>query len=92
MATRSTQTQVILSPRTRRLLIGLALPLPVYVAVALIMTWPLVTRLTTHAAGAGYADSYEIIRHGWWIREAILDGRTRSGRRCLPTRRASPAR
>jgi len=39
-----------------------------------LITWPLVPHLTTHAAGAGYGDSYEVIRHAWWTREALMDG------------------
>lgn len=62
------------SDRARRAWLWVGLPLAVYVLAALIVTWPLVTRLDTHAAGAGYGDSYEVIRHVWWAREALLDG------------------
>ena len=60
--------------RLRRALIWVALPLLIYTLAALIMTWPLVRHLTTHAAGAGYGDSFEVIRGTWWAREALLDG------------------
>ncbi|NLX09621.1 MAG: hypothetical protein GXY36_08190, partial [Chloroflexi bacterium] len=62
------------SEKIRRALVLLALPLGVYVLAALIITWPLAARITTHAAGAGWGDSFEVIRHGWWAREALLDG------------------
>lgn len=74
MATTPSHFPVVLSARARRFLIGWALPLAVYAVVAALITWPLVTQITTHAAGAGYADSDEIIRHGWWIKEAIQHG------------------
>lgn len=61
--------------RTRRVVVWAVIPLLVYGAAALALTWPLARHLTTHAAGAGYSDSYEVIRHGWWAREQILDGR-----------------
>jgi hypothetical protein len=60
------------SERTQRALIWVILPLAVYTLAAVIVTWPLAERLTTHAAGTGYSDSYEVIRHGWWTREALL--------------------
>ncbi|WP_119067258.1 hypothetical protein [Aggregatilinea lenta] len=60
--------------RTRRILIAWVLPLAIYAALAALITWPLVTQIGTHAAGAGYADADEIIRHGWWIKEAVLHG------------------
>ena len=74
MTTTSAHSPIILSDRARRILVGWALPLMVYAVLAALITWPLVTQITTHAAGAGYADSDEIIRHGWWIKEAILHG------------------
>ncbi|MBN1202966.1 MAG: hypothetical protein JXJ20_14040 [Anaerolineae bacterium] len=62
------------SEHTRRALIWVALPLIVYALAAGVITWPLVRQIDTHAAGAGYSDSYEVIRHGWWMREALLHG------------------
>lgn len=49
-------------------------PLLFYTAVALGLTFPLIARLTTHAAGAPYGDAFEVIRAIWWTREAILRG------------------
>lgn len=53
---------------------GVVLPVVVYIVAAVLITWPLARQLTTHAAGAGYSDSFELIRHTWWTREAVLDG------------------
>jgi hypothetical protein len=52
----------------------IALPILVFFTAAVLITWPLARHLTTHAAGAGYSDSYELIRHIWWTREALRDG------------------
>jgi hypothetical protein len=60
--------------QTRRALIWVALPVIVYTVVALGMTWPLVKHLNSHAAGVSYGDSTELIRHTWWIREALWHG------------------
>ncbi len=49
-------------------------PLVMYTVAALLITWPLVGHLSTRAAGAGYGDSYEVTRHVWWAREALLKG------------------
>jgi hypothetical protein len=51
-----------------------ALPLVVYLAAALFMTWPLATQITTHFAGPGHTDSYEYARLGWWGRYALMAG------------------
>lgn len=51
------------------------LPPVVYLAVAVLMTWPLAARLTTHVAGFGFGDGYEVIRQVWWAREQIAAGR-----------------
>ncbi len=50
------------------------LPLVFYTAATLILTLPLATRLTTHAAGAAYGDAFESVRLIWWTKEAILQG------------------
>jgi hypothetical protein len=52
----------------------LILPLLVYTAVVLFMTWPLVTQLSTHVAGPEYADSLEYLRLGWWGKYALQNG------------------
>lgn len=49
-------------------------PLVLYTVAALVITWPLARHLSTRAAGAGYGDSYEVTRHVWWAREALLKG------------------
>ena len=50
------------------------LPATIYLVATIGVTWPLARQLTSHAAGTGYSDSYEVIRHIWWAREALLDG------------------
>ena len=60
--------------RARRAWGWVILPLLVYVAAALIVTWPLARDLETRAAGAGYGDTYEVTRHIWWAREALISG------------------
>jgi len=60
--------------RARQFWTWVGLPAAVYLAAALWLTWPLARQIATHAAGAGYGDSYEVIRHVWWAREALLDG------------------
>ncbi|NDJ76099.1 MAG: hypothetical protein GYB65_07555 [Chloroflexi bacterium] len=62
------------SERARRALVWVVLPLVVFMLAAIFVSWPLARDLDTRAAGAGYGDSYEVIRHGWWTREALLDG------------------
>ncbi|MBX3063090.1 MAG: hypothetical protein KF726_08945 [Anaerolineae bacterium] len=53
---------------------NLLLPLIVYLVAALFVTYPLVTQLGTHIAGAGYTDSFEYARLGWWGKYAVTHG------------------
>ena len=62
-------------PHALRRRVWWLLPLAVYLAVAVLMTWPLAARLTTHVAGFGFGDGYEVIRQVWWAREQIAAGR-----------------
>jgi hypothetical protein len=50
------------------------LPLAIYTLAALLITWPLVTQFSTHIAGAGFGDSAEYVRLGWWARYAVQNG------------------
>ncbi|MBN1681253.1 MAG: hypothetical protein JW966_13280 [Anaerolineae bacterium] len=68
-------TNALQSERARRLMIWAVLPVIVYTLAAGVITWPLLRDITTHAAGAGYGDSTVAIRHAWWAREALLDGK-----------------
>ncbi|HLY27349.1 MAG TPA: hypothetical protein VKQ72_13485, partial [Aggregatilineales bacterium] len=52
----------------------LALPLLIYSALALLITWPLAAHLSTHVAGPEYADSVEYARLGWWAKYALQHG------------------
>ena len=45
-----------------------------YVLVALVITWPLVTVLSTHFAGYPFGDAHEMTRHIWWIKTALQTG------------------
>ncbi|MEP7286251.1 MAG: hypothetical protein ABI947_10840 [Chloroflexota bacterium] len=58
----------------RGLLINVIVPVVVYTLVALFITWPLVTQLSTHVAGPEYGDSFEYTRLGWWARYAVQHG------------------
>ncbi|MBL8154513.1 MAG: hypothetical protein JNM70_10040, partial [Anaerolineae bacterium] len=53
----------------RHLLIAL-----LYLAVAVVMTWPLLTVMGTHFAGYPFGDAHEMTRHIWWIRHALATG------------------
>lgn len=45
-----------------------------YGLVALLITWPLATQLTTHLAGYPFGDAHEMTRHIWWIKYALQTG------------------
>ncbi len=62
---------------SRNLLKGLPVHLGVflfYLAVAVGITWPLVTVLATRFAGFGYSDAYEMAQHIWWFKYALQHG------------------
>lgn len=50
------------------------LPLLFYAVVTLTVTYPLVTQLETHAAGAPYGDEFEAVRGIWWMQTALARG------------------
>jgi len=43
-------------------------------ALALVITYPLVTVLSTRFAGHPFSDSYELARHMWWLAHALQTG------------------
>jgi hypothetical protein len=45
-----------------------------FLLVALVVTWPLAIVMTTRFAGHPFGDSYEYIRHIWWINHALQTG------------------
>jgi len=45
-----------------------------YLAVAAIITWPLLQVFSTRLVGHPFGDSYEYIRHIWWIKHALQTG------------------
>jgi len=46
----------------------------IYSAAALLITWPLITQISTYALGAGYGDQFENIRLSWWTHYALQHG------------------
>lgn len=45
-----------------------------YLGVALVITWPLVTVIGTHFAGYPFGDAHEMTRHIWWFTQALRTG------------------
>ncbi len=45
-----------------------------YLIVAIVVTWPLVTVLSTRLVGHPFGDSYEYARHIWWIKNILQTG------------------
>jgi hypothetical protein len=54
--------------RTHLLIYGL------YLLIAVVLTWPLVTLFSTHLAGFPFGDAQEMTRHIWWIQHALRTG------------------
>jgi hypothetical protein len=42
-----------------------------YAALAILITWPLATQMTSRLLGESLGDTYEYIRHVWWYTHAI---------------------
>jgi len=59
------------SARWRALLTDHALPLALYLALALLMTWPMALQVTTAVPGNGF-DTWQNMWNMWWLREALL--------------------
>src|SRR5579859_2080799 len=64
------------APKSQRFqsVIRFVLPPVLYGLVAVFVTWPAVTRLTTHGLGAGYGDQFENVRLIWWTQYALQHG------------------
>jgi hypothetical protein len=45
-----------------------------YLGAAVLMTWPLVTHISTRLIGHPFGDSYEYTRHIWWFVHALRTG------------------
>src|SRR4051794_14988736 len=45
-----------------------------YLAVAVLITWPLVTVFSTHFPGFSDGDAHEMTRHIWWFTYALQHG------------------
>lgn len=47
-----------------------------YLICAMVITWPLVTRMDTHLAGYYFSDSMERVHHVWWLTHALRTGQS----------------
>jgi hypothetical protein len=47
-----------------------------YLLIAAVMTWPLVTELSTRLIGHPFSDTYEYLRHVWWFKYALQHGQS----------------
>ncbi len=47
-----------------------------YLGIAALITWPLVTVFSTQLVGHPFGDSYEYMRHIWWIKHALQTGQS----------------
>ncbi|MEZ4669280.1 MAG: hypothetical protein R3E39_15350 [Anaerolineae bacterium] len=45
-------------------------------ALAVLITWPLVTVISTHFAGYPFGDAHEMTRHMWWMKHALQTGQS----------------
>ncbi len=45
-----------------------------YLALAVLITWPLITVMGTHFAGYADGDAHEMARHIWWMQHALSTG------------------
>ena len=45
-----------------------------YFGIACLITFPLITQLSTHLAGFAYGDGTEMARHIWWYNHALRTG------------------
>jgi hypothetical protein len=51
-----------------------ALVYALYLAVAILITWPLLRVFSTEFLGHPFSDTYEYARHIWWFRHALATG------------------
>src|SRR5215468_11695936 len=45
-----------------------------YLAIAVLITWPLLTVFSTHFPGFADGDAHEMTRHIWWFKYALQHG------------------
>jgi hypothetical protein len=45
-----------------------------YLLIAGVLTWPLLTVFSTHLAGFPFGDAHEMTRHIWWMQHALRTG------------------
>ncbi|MGB1287301.1 MAG: hypothetical protein ACPG7F_12250, partial [Aggregatilineales bacterium] len=55
-------------PRRQLLIFGF------YLLMAIVITFPAITTLSTRLIGSETSDAYEMTRHIWWFRYALLNG------------------
>src|SRR5689334_2898331 len=58
----------------RKLPITVLLPVILYSLVAIFITYPLITQLSTNVIGIQFTDSFEFVRLGWWGKYALQQG------------------
>jgi hypothetical protein len=61
-----------LIPNPQSLIFNL-LPALAYLAITILVTYPLITQLTTHFAGVSDNDSREFIWSTWWFKRALIE-------------------
>jgi hypothetical protein len=49
-------------------------PVIFFTLATLLLTYPVITQLSTHAAGAPYGDAFEVVRMIWWTGESLAQG------------------
>ncbi|MFN8377794.1 MAG: hypothetical protein U0452_03910 [Anaerolineae bacterium] len=47
-----------------------------YLLIAVVVTWPLITQMSSAFAGFVYGDAYETAHHVWWFTEAFRTGQS----------------
>ncbi|MHB8625942.1 MAG: hypothetical protein ACYDBJ_12050 [Aggregatilineales bacterium] len=50
------------------------LPPALYMLAAILITWPIISQLSTYGLGAGYGDQFENVRLIWWTKDALQHG------------------
>ena len=61
-----------LIPNPQSLIFNL-LPALAYLAITILVTYPLITQLTTHFAGVSDNDSREFVWSTWWFKRALIE-------------------
>src|ERR1700690_2866410 len=54
--------------------VSFLLPPALYMLAAVLITWPIISQLSTYGLGAGYGDQFENVRLIWWAQYALQHG------------------